>query len=179
MVRSAFGVGVLLAVGLVTGCVERKYVITSDPPGAIVYRDGQFLGATPVDDHFVYYGNYHYTLVKDGYETLQVDQPIPTPWYQWIGIDFLAENVWPFMVHDTHHFHYQMQPLQVPRTDEVIGRGQELRQRGLQLGPIPGSDPPPPEFQGGIFRRLRRQAPAAPPPQQQIQPPPPPAPPGP
>ena len=36
-----------------------------------------------MDDHFVYYGNYHFTLIKDGYETLQVDQDIPAPFYEY------------------------------------------------------------------------------------------------
>jgi len=144
MTRSACGMSLLLAVGLLAGCVERKYVITSDPPGAVVLRNGAYLGATPVDDHFVYYGKYHYTLIKEGYETLQVEQPIPAPWYEWPGIDFLSENAWPFTVKDTRRFHYQLMPLQLPRTDEVMDRANQLRDRGQLLGPLPGTDPPPP-----------------------------------
>src|SRR5581483_5232398 len=53
-----------LCAGALTGCVERRYVITSDPPGAIVYCNGRQIGATPVDDHFIYYGKYDFTLVK-------------------------------------------------------------------------------------------------------------------
>jgi len=55
----------------VTGCVERRYVIYTDPPGAMVLRNGQTLNATPVDDHFVYYGKYKFTIFADGYETLK------------------------------------------------------------------------------------------------------------
>src|SRR5262245_60705353 len=83
MRRSAWWFGVVIVAGVLAGCVERRYVITSDPPGAAVFRNGQFIGSTPVDDHFLYYGNYHYTLVKDGFETLQVDQPIPAPWWEY------------------------------------------------------------------------------------------------
>ena len=143
MTRTACWMGVLLAVGLLTGCVERKYVITSDPPGAIVYRNGQYLGATPVDDHFVYFGKYHFTLVRDGYETLQVDEPIPTPWYEWPGLDFFSETAWPFTVKDEHRFHYQMQPMQLPRTDEVLEHAEQLRAKGKLLGPLPGTQPQP------------------------------------
>jgi hypothetical protein len=137
MARRACVMVVLLAVGVLAGCVERKYVITSDPPGAVVFRNGQYLGATPVDDHFVYYGKYKYTLVKEGYETLQVEQPIPAPWYQWPGVDFFSENVYPFTLQDVHRFHYQMKPMQLPQVDQVINDGQQLRNRGQQLGPIP------------------------------------------
>src|SRR5947209_14074171 len=84
-----FFFGVALTLGLLTGCVERRYVITSDPPGAVVLRNGQPIGATPVDDYFVYYGKYNFTLIKEGYETLPVVQNIPTPWYESFGVDFI------------------------------------------------------------------------------------------
>src|SRR5262245_65412068 len=127
----------LAVAALLAGCVERKYVITSDPPGAAVFRSGQFIGATPVDDHFIYYGKYHYTLVKDGYETLQVDQPIPAPWYQYPPLDFVSENLVPYTFEDVRRFHYVLQPLQAPRSDEVLSRGEELRGRGRALEPPP------------------------------------------
>ncbi len=161
--RRACCLGVLLAAGLLAGCVERKYVITSDPPGAIVYRNGQYLGATPVDDHFVYYGHYHFTLVKEGYETLHVDQPIDTPWYEWLGIDFVSENLWPFNVKDVRRFDYQMQPLQLPHTDEVLERARQLRERGQGLGPLPGTEPPPQRRRAPLPQQP--QTPPAPPPQ--------------
>lgn len=121
--------------GLGTGCVERRYVITSDPPGAIVYRNGQYLGATPVDDHFTYYGKYHFMIVKPGFETLQVDQEIPTPWYQWVPIDFVSENLVPWKVTDRREFHYQLQPRKVVNTNELLNQAQNLRNRGWSLGP--------------------------------------------
>ncbi len=44
---------------------------------------------------FIYYGTRQIRLVKDGFETLTVLQPIPAPWYQVFPIDFFAENVVP------------------------------------------------------------------------------------
>ena len=128
------------AAALLTGCVERRYVVTSDPPGALVLRNGQPLGATPADDHFVYYGNYHFTLIRDGYETLEVDQPVPPPWYEWPAIDFVSENLIPWWIYDVRRFHYQLQPLQVPNSVDVLNRAQELRTRGQGLGPLPGTE---------------------------------------
>ena len=92
----------LTAAALCTGCVEQRYVITSDPPGAAVYRNGNLIGYTPVDDTFVYYGKYHFTLVKDGYETLQVDQDIAGPVYEYPGLDFVSEVLYPFNLRDVH-----------------------------------------------------------------------------
>jgi hypothetical protein len=136
MGRTAGTLGVLLVTVLMTGCVERRFVITSDPPLALVVLNGQPLdGPTPADDHFVYYGNYHFTLYKDGYAPLEVDQPIPAPWYEWFPLDFFAENLWPWRIRDVRHFHYQLQPLLVPRSDEILNRAAELRDRGKIVAP--------------------------------------------
>jgi hypothetical protein len=121
---------------LAGGCVERRYVVTSDPPGAIVLRNGQSLGWSPADDHFVYYGNYHFTLIHDGYETLQVDQKIPPPWYEYPVLDFISENLIPWQIEDVRRFHYALQPLQLPRADLLLERAQGLRTQGQTLVPL-------------------------------------------
>ena len=136
---------VLLATGLLSGCVERRFVITSNPPGATVYREGQILGVTPVDDPFVYYGDRVYTLVLDGYEPLKVKQPAPPPWYQIPPIDFVAENLWPFKVRDVRRPEpYHLQPLQTPNPNQVLERGQQLRDKGRAIGEQPPAGPPAP-----------------------------------
>ena len=71
----------LLAAGLSSGCVTRRMMITSDPPGAQVYVDGQPIGATPVERPFVYYGKYRYRLVKDCYQPLDVE-PQSGEWHE-------------------------------------------------------------------------------------------------
>jgi hypothetical protein len=122
-----------------TGCVERRYVIVTDPPGAVVERNGQLLGATPVDDHFVYYGKYQFKIVKPGYETLQVVQDIPPPWYEYLGIDFLSENIWPFTIIDRREFHYQLPPVMQPQINDMLREAENLRNRGKSIQPPPGS----------------------------------------
>src|SRR5690242_18272 len=125
--RLAWLVGMALSAALLSGCVERRYVVTSDPPGAVVLRNYEQIGAAPADDHFVYYGNYHFTLVKEGYETLQVDQEIRTPWYEFIPLDFISENLIPWNIIDVRRFHYQLKPLQTVSTDDLLRRAQDLR----------------------------------------------------
>jgi hypothetical protein len=144
--------GFVLAAGLLTGCVERRFVVTSDPPGAILLENNRQISATPADDHFVYYGNYHFTLIKDGFATLQVDQKIPAPWYEYPLIDFVSENIVPWKIIDVRRFHYQLAPLQQPNLDEMLSHGQELRNRGKAIGlpgsNFPGTAPPPPSGPG-------------------------------
>lgn len=140
MWRSAVLVSVLAIVVLMSGCVERRFVIHSDPPGAMVLRNGHPLGAAPADDHFVFYGTYRFTLIKDGFETLHVDQEVKAPWWQYPPFDFITENLIPWTIRDIRRFTYQMQPAAQPRSDEVLGRGSELRMRGQAIQ----SPPPPP-----------------------------------
>jgi len=146
-----------------TSCVERRYVVYTDPPGAMVLRDGQTLGATPVDDHFVYYGKYKFTIFADGYETLQVQQNIEPPWYEYVGLDFISENLIPWTIRDRRVFQYHLEPRRLPNPKELLDQAQNLRNRGISLGggsaqpvapsapttvPVPavppGVGPPPP-----------------------------------
>jgi hypothetical protein len=145
MRRSARIWSIALAAGLLTGCVERRYVVTSDPPGAFVLRNNDPIGATPADDHFIYYGKYHFTLIKDGYATLQVSEPISTPWYEYFPLDFISEALVPWKIDDVRRFHYQLTPLEQPNLDEILQHGQELRNRGNAIGPpAPLPELPPP-----------------------------------
>ena len=64
-----------------SGAVRRRLNVNSNPPGALVYVDNQEIGTTPCSVDFTYYGTREVRLIKPGYETLTVNQPIPTPWY--------------------------------------------------------------------------------------------------
>lgn len=178
MRRSGWFIGVTVCAGLLTGCVDRRFVITSDPPGALVLRNGQPIGASPADDHFVYYGDEDFTLIKDGYETLHVKQKVPAPWYEYFGLDFVSENFWPFQIKDVRRFHYQMVPLQAVRSDELLHQAEVLRERGRMIQPLPntsqkpnakspeGSVPPPPEGSAPPSPVLPPPTPVPPPSQQ-------------
>lgn len=124
----------LAAAGLSCGCVTRRVMITSDPP-AIVYRDGQYLGPTPVEQPFVYYGKYRYRLVADNCAPLDVEPELSTPWYQYPGIDFVFENLLPFTIRDTRTLHFELAPLERVRNDDVRAAGEALRSRGKSIGP--------------------------------------------
>jgi hypothetical protein len=143
MKRLAWTGCVLLAAGLLGGCVERRFLITSNPPGAAVYREGQLIGMTPADDFFTYYGDREYVLVLNGYETLKVRQPAPSPWYEIPPIDFISENLWPFKIRDVRRPEpYQLQPLQVTNPNQVLERGTQLRNQGRTIGEQQPGAPP-------------------------------------
>jgi len=146
LVRWSYWLTITAWVSLLAGCVERRFVINSvdpqgQPQGAIVFENGQPLGATPADNHFIYYGTYRFTLVKDGYETLNVDQAVPPPWYEYPGLDFITENLIPYTIHDRREFTYTLQPMLVPSATELLNKATEIRSRGKALGPLPGTNP--------------------------------------
>src|SRR4051812_1416091 len=83
------------------GCVERRFVIDSEPPGAMVLdENNRLIGFTPVDKPFVYYGKYQFKLVKDGYETLTVTEDVVVPWFERFPLDFFTENLLPINIRD-------------------------------------------------------------------------------
>jgi PEGA domain len=143
--RPYLGILTVLAwTAMLAGCVERRFIVYTDPPTAILYVNGKPYSATPADDHFVYYGNYHFTLVKDGFETLQVDQYIAPPWFEHPVLDFFSENVFPLMIRDVRPFKYTMTPLQVPNTMKLRSDATALRSRGQAIQtPPPQADVQP------------------------------------
>jgi hypothetical protein len=151
-----------------TGCVERRFRIESNPPGAYVFINNVPYGPAPVDVEFIYYGKYDITLVKEGFETLKVKEPISTPWYEYPVVDFFSENIYPGQITDIRPLHYDLEPVIQPNLDQLKGEAEELRKRGLALPAprypdidkkerkdkkgnripgkeTPGGPPPPPE----------------------------------
>ncbi len=126
------------------GCVERRMTIRSNPPGALVYVDDYEVGITPISTSFIYYGQRRIRLVKDGYETLTVMQPMPPPWYDVPGVDFISENLVPGKIHDDRVFEYQLRPQLMVLPDQLRDRAEGLR-RGVQASSLGRSPPPAPE----------------------------------
>jgi hypothetical protein len=110
-----------------TGCVQRRLTIRSNPPGAMVYVDDYPIGTTPVATDFIYYGTRKVRLVLSGYETLTVMQPIPTPWYEYPGLDFVSENLVPGEIRDTRVVDYQLQPQMIVPGPQLLERAENTR----------------------------------------------------
>ena len=137
------------------GCVERRMII-SEPPGssgAIVFDEkNQPIGATPVDKPFTYYGKYRFRLAKDGYETLDVEQRVRSPWYEFPGLDFISENLIPWTIRDVRYYYYRVQPSQVRTPAQVLGEATLLQKYGMTIGePVPQFTPPPSSPTGTVL----------------------------
>ena len=113
-----------------TGCVRRRLTILSNPPGAQVYVDNYRIGTTPCSTPFTYYGTREIRLVKDGYETKTVLQPIPPPWYQIPPFDFVSENLVPTELRDLHTVSYTLEPQVLVPIPQLLARAEQLRSSG-------------------------------------------------
>jgi len=118
---------VLLILGS-TGCVRRRMTVRSNPPGAMVFIDDQQIGMTPVSTDFTYYGARKFRLIKDGFETVEVVQTIPAPWYQIPPLDFVSENLASREIRDERAVDFNLQPQRIVPADELLSRANNLRQ---------------------------------------------------
>lgn len=134
---SRIAVVAALAALSVTGCVRRRLTVRSNPVGAVVHVDNQRIGTTPCSIDYIYYGTREIRLSAPGYETLTVNQPIPAPWYQLPGIDFISENLVPTRIEDLRTVSYNLQRERLAPAEEVIARGEELRRANTPLGAAP------------------------------------------
>lgn len=138
---------ILLGVGVLSGCVERRYTVLTDPPSAMVLDNGRPIGPAPVNKPFEYYGYHRLTLQRDGYQTLVVDEDIQAPWYEIPPLDFIAENLLPFTIRDIRELKYTLQPMPNIPDQQLLNRGGQFRIKGNEVAePLipPGEVGPPP-----------------------------------
>lgn len=103
----------------------------------MVYVDNRPIGVTPCSTSFVYYGTREIRLVKPGFETLVVNQPIPTPWYEVPPLDFFSENLVPREIQDYRTLSYNLQPQMIKPSEQLLGDAEQLRQHARQQAVLP------------------------------------------
>jgi hypothetical protein len=138
--RPVNGAGWLLLLLLAVaglGCVQRRLTIRSNPPGALVYIDNYEIGTTPVSTDYIYYGTRKIRIIKDGFETLNVKQWIPPPWYEIFPLDFVAENIVPFEIRDQRTLDFQLTPQVIVPTEQLLSRAENLRRGSRTEGFVP------------------------------------------
>lgn len=115
-----------------TGCVERRIVVTSEPPGALVWLNDVEIGRTPAETEFLYHGVYDVRLELDGYEPLITSHKADAPWWEYPGPDFIAE-ISPVRHENVQEWHFVLEPaLGVVQNESeleegLVERANELR----------------------------------------------------
>ena len=67
--------------------------------------------------------------MKDGFETQTFLQPIQPPLWQLPPAEFVTDNLLPGQVEDRHVVRRRLVPKTQARTEDVLGRADELRSR--------------------------------------------------
>lgn len=101
--------------------------VRTSPPGALVSVDNQVIGTSPAATPFLYYGTREFRIEADGFRTETIRRKINPPWYQWPGIDFVAETLYPGELRDERIIDVQLVPKELPPLDDVINRADGLR----------------------------------------------------
>jgi hypothetical protein len=133
--RRPTAIVVLVAVAGLAGCVERRYTIRTDPPGALVIVNGESLGPEPASRNYYYYGGREITLVKDGYETKTFVEQFQAPWWDNYLTEFFTENLVPWVIRDEREFTYKMEPAKQPPVEQVQSRAEAMRSEATILPP--------------------------------------------
>ncbi|MBL8965113.1 MAG: PEGA domain-containing protein [Phycisphaeraceae bacterium] len=126
-----------------SGCLQRRLLITSDPPGAIVYANDVELGRTPIEANFTFYGGYDVRVELEGYEPLRTRAQANAPFYEIPPFDLVAMAV-PFDIQTTIRWHFALtqavENVENARVveDALLDRAKDLRTR---LGDPPASTP--------------------------------------
>jgi len=117
---------------LLAGCLERTVTITSEPPGALVVLNDEEIGRTPVETGFRYFGVYDVRLQREGFEPLTTEKEAVAPIWEYPGIDLLAIAA-PWRVKTHLKWHFDLEPLPEPGSDEATRAEQELFDRARSL----------------------------------------------
>jgi PEGA domain len=134
----------VLAALTAVGCVDRRFVVTSNVPGAQVTVDGDQLGPAPVDARYEYTGKREFRATSPGYDPLVQVVSFPPRWFDYPGLDLFAEVIWPFRIEDVRRVHLELQPAQPVAVDQIQAGAEALRSRGQTLPPpsVPNDQPP-------------------------------------
>ncbi len=119
----------LCAILVLTGCVERKLTINTEPTGAVVWLNDEEIGISPVTVEFNWYGDYKVLISKEGYETLDTHRKLKGPVYDAVGLDFFAEILWPGRIVDEYEWSFELEPYQPPVRTELIEAAGQFRER--------------------------------------------------
>lgn len=122
-----------------SGCVERRILFTSSVQGVDVSieLDGHVIGNTPCEVKFEHYGKREWVARAAGYEIAAGEVDLEAPWYQYAPIDFFAEALVPWTIHDQHRVRVEMRMLNPREDDDLEDRALNHRDEALEaLDPV-------------------------------------------
>ncbi len=120
-------IGIALALTVLTGCVERRLTINTEPQGAMVVLNDQEIGTSPVTVSFNWYGDYWVRLSKNGYAALDTHRNLKAPLHDYLPFDFIAEILYPGRIVDAYEWTFALTPQEYPTREQLVENGESLR----------------------------------------------------
>ena len=118
----------LVTVTSLSGCVERKLTINTEPQGAMVVLNDEEIGNSPVTVSFEWYGDYNVRVSKEGFETLKTHRKLKAPWYDGFPFDFLT-LLNPERTVDEYEWTFDLEPKKEVSREELIRKAEELKKQ--------------------------------------------------
>lgn len=112
---------------MLSGCVERRIMITSEPTDALVHLNDVEVGRTPLEVDFTYFGVYDVRIRKTGYEPLVTSREAEAPFHEWPVIDFVAMAV-PVRKRTIIRWHFDLEP-ESHDTGALLDRARSLGEK--------------------------------------------------
>jgi hypothetical protein len=110
-----------------SGCIDRRLTITSEPSGAIVWLNDAEIGRTPITTRFTWYGEYDVRLRLEGHEPIATSRGTRMPIYEVPPIDLFASAL---PIRTRRHWHFDLAPLPAPSPEaeaQLQERAREFR----------------------------------------------------
>ena len=114
---------------MLTGCVERRLTINTEPQGALVTLNDEQIGISPVTVPFNWYGDYWVRAGKDGYETLDTHRDLKRPWHDWFPLDFFTQILYPGRIVDHYEWTFDLTPRQEITREQLLEQAETLKTR--------------------------------------------------
>lgn len=118
---------ILIGAIFVSGCVERRLTINTEPQGAVVVLNDEEIGTSPVTVGFNWYGDYNVRIQKQGYQTLKTHRELKGPWYDKFPFDFFAGVLSSKQILDKYEWTFEMQELELLSREELIKNAEKLK----------------------------------------------------
>lgn len=130
-----------------SGCVQRRLLVRTNPPGATVYVDNVEIGKSPTAVNYTYYGTRQIRIEREGYETIDEFVRMRPPFYEIPPLDFVSETMVPVTIVDGRTLDYTLRPETLVPREQLFDRANGLR-GAAQMGNLPpaavqGLQPPP------------------------------------
>ncbi len=94
------------------GCVRKTFAVRTDPPGAVVYVDGEEIGRSPIHNvPWFFDGTREITVAKAGYLTERRIVKMRASWFSWFPLDIISELIVPWDIHDRRYYYFALKPV--------------------------------------------------------------------